>query len=179
MAERTRLSDRPVFAARRISLPSASPIAPVRETLATLDASYVSQQITRMEVAIEHDPALAIGTAKELVETCCKTILQERGECVPSNVDVPQLVKLTMKQLKLTPEDIPNGDRGSDSVRRILGSLSTITQGVAEIRNLFGTGHGRIAGSEGLTSIHAKLVVGAASSVAVFLLETHRNGTRR
>ena len=47
---------------------------------ARFDADYLRQQIIRMEEAVESDPALAIGTAKELIETCCKTILEERGE---------------------------------------------------------------------------------------------------
>ena len=38
-----------------------------------------TQQYERALAAVETDPSLAIGTAKELIETCCKTILSERG----------------------------------------------------------------------------------------------------
>jgi hypothetical protein len=45
-----------------------------------IDSAYLEQQIHRMETAVEDDPWLAIGTAKELVETTCKTILSERRQ---------------------------------------------------------------------------------------------------
>ena len=66
-----------------------------RDALLSTDPTYIAQQITRMEAAVLNDPALAIGTAKELVETCCKTILKERGISHGANADVPELVKLT------------------------------------------------------------------------------------
>lgn len=176
--ESTRLSGRPVFAARRRSVLGPAGLGTVRATLAAVDESYVAQQITRMEAAIEHDPGLAIGTAKELLETCCKTILQERGEAVPAAADLSQLVKLTMNQLDLIPATLANPLRADETVRRLLGSLSGLTQGLAELRNRFGTGHGRPAGSEDLTPVHAKLAVGAASTLSVFLFETHRRSAR-
>ena len=45
------------------------------ENAARMNANYLKQQIQRMEQSIDSDPSLAIGTAKELIETCCKTIL--------------------------------------------------------------------------------------------------------
>ncbi|MHB8563830.1 MAG: abortive infection family protein, partial [Acidiferrobacteraceae bacterium] len=119
------------------------------------------------------DPGLAIGTAKELVETCCKTILRERGIEFSKSADLPELVKLTSKELELTPHDIAEKTKASDTIKRLLSNLATITQGIAELRNQYGTGHGKAAGAKGLQSRHAKLAVGAASTLAVFLSETH------
>ena len=42
----------------------------------------LAEQIRRMKDSVETDPSLAIGTAKELIETCCKTILAERGQAI-------------------------------------------------------------------------------------------------
>lgn len=52
----------------------------LKETAFTFDAKHLAEQIRRIEHSVESDPTLAIGTAKELVETCCKTILLERGK---------------------------------------------------------------------------------------------------
>ena len=41
---------------------------------ARVDSAYISRQVTRMEEAAESDPELAIGTAKEFIETICRTI---------------------------------------------------------------------------------------------------------
>jgi hypothetical protein len=126
-----------------------------------------------MEGSVVNDPDLAIGTAKELIETCCKTILNERGVEFPKGADLPQLVKLTSKELQLTPDDIPDQAKAAETIKRLLSNLATITQGVSELRNQYGTGHGKHSGAKGLTSRHAKLAVGAASTLAVFLVETH------
>jgi hypothetical protein len=132
-----------------------------------------------MESAVANDPALAIGTAKELVETCCKTILVVRNVAFSRSAEVPELVKLTVKELELTPADIPDAAKAAETIKRLLSNLATVTQGIAELRNHYGTGHGKAAGSRGLGPRHAKLAVGAASTLAVFLAETHNERPRR
>ena len=42
----------------------------------------------------------------------------------------------------------------------------------AELRGLYGTGHGKHANTEGLSARHAKLAVGAAATLVTFLFET-------
>ena len=175
LIERTRMSGRPVFVGRFVGIVGAPALSAAREALAGTDPGYVAQQITRMDAAVVNDPSLAIGTAKELVETCCKTILTDRGVAFSKNADIPELVKLTSKELELTPDDIPEKAKASDTIKRLLSNLATITQGVAELRNHYGTGHGKAAGAKGLQSRHAKLAVGAASTLAVFLAETHND----
>lgn len=132
-----------------------------------------------MEASVLNDPALAIGTAKELVETCCKTILEARSIPFRRNADIPELTKLAVKTLELTPDDTSEKSKAVDIIRRLLSNLATITQGVAELRNYYGTGHGKAAGAKGLGSRHAKLAVGAASTLAVFLTETHNERRSR
>jgi hypothetical protein len=173
LVERTRLSGKPVYVGRYVGIGTVSGIAAARETLAGTDPSYVAQQITRMEAAVINDPGLVIGTAKELVETCCKTILDARRVAFSKGADLPELVRLTSKELELTPDDIPEKAKAADTIKRLLSNLATITQGVAELRNHYGTGHGKSAGAKGLQSRHAKLAVGAASTLAVFFSETH------
>lgn len=174
IVERTRISGRPVFAARHVGVAATPGVAAARTALGAADPAYVAQQITRMEAAIYADPDLAIGTAKELIETCCRTILSERGAAEPPDADVARLVKATAKVLALTPADIPDSAKAVDSIRRLLSNLATISQGLSELRNSYGTGHGRKAKSKGLEPRHAKLAVGAASTLAVFLTETHQ-----
>lgn len=138
-----------------------------------LDLPELQRQISRLEEAIDNDPALAIGTAKALVETVCKTILEQRGIQVPDHPDIGVLVKETRKALRLLPEDVPGAARGTKSVRLVLSSLGSIVQGLGELRNRYGTGHGKVGSTRGLGHRHARLAVGAASTLAVFLLETH------
>jgi hypothetical protein len=173
LIERTRLSGKPVFSGRYTGVSGTPGVTAARETFSGTDPGYIAQQITRMETAVTSDPSLAIGTAKELVETCCKTILSEREVEFSKNADIPELIKLTVKELELTPDDIPDKAKAADTIKRLLSNLATITQGIVELRNQYGTGHGKVAGTKGLGSRHAKLAVGAASTLAVFLAETH------
>jgi hypothetical protein len=174
LVEKTRMSGKPVFTGRDIGIVGIPGITAVKQVLSGTDTAYVAQQITRMESSVVNDPDLAIGTAKELIETCCKSILHERGVDIPNNTDIPRLVKLASKELQLTPSDIPESAKASETIKRLLSNLATITQGIAELRNQYGTGHGKIGTTKGLTSRHAKLAVGAASTLAVFLVETHQ-----
>lgn len=139
------------------------------------NANYLKEQITRMEMSIDTDPALAIGTAKELIETCCKTILTERGKPMKGTQDIPTLTKATLKELKLLPNDVPDAVRGKDVIKRLLQNLGTIGNNLAELRGLYGTGHGKDGQTTGLETRHAKLAVGSATTLATFLFETHKS----
>jgi hypothetical protein len=148
-------------------------LASIKDTAAVFDAKHMADQIRRMESAVESDPSLAIGTAKELIETCCKTILAERGKPVSGTPDLSTLTKKTLKELKLVPEGIPDAARGADVIKRLLSNLGTIGNGLAELRGLYGTGHGKHGTATGLGARHAMLAVGAAATLTIFLFETH------
>lgn len=138
-----------------------------------LTASELAGQIERIRAAIDKDPALAIGTAKELVETTCKTILQDSGKPPTSTLDLGDLVKAAMAEVKLVPDDIDDRAKGADAIKKILRSLTATVAGLGEIRNVYGSGHGRHGRARGLTPRHARLAVGAAATLATFLFETH------
>lgn len=146
----------------------------IKNVAVTFDAKHLAQQIKRMERAIENDPPLALGTAKELVETCCRTILRERSKPVTGSPDVSALTKAAMKELKLVPESVPDHAKGSHIIKRLLSNLGSVCQCIAELRNLYGTGHGKDGKAESIKPRHARLAVGTATALATFLLATHQ-----
>ena len=148
-------------------------IIDLAEIATRLDADYLRQQISRMEDAVESDPALAIGTAKELIETCCKTILEERGESFEKDPDMPELTKAVFKQLKMTRDDVPDAAEGAESIKRVLSNLGSISNELVRLRNLYGTGHGKLADMPSLSPRHAKLAVGSAATLVRFMFESH------
>jgi hypothetical protein len=172
IAPQTFVSNRPIFSACRRLLPDHA-VAAVSAIATALSAEYISRQITRMQAAT--DPDLAIGTAKELVETVCKAILDEKGVPHDPAWEVSPLVKATTKALKLTPDDIPAAAKGAETIKILLSNLSSIAGRIAELRNLYGTGHGKSPSVEGLQPRHARLAVGAAATFVAFLFETHRD----
>ena len=150
----------------------------IRSLAAAFDLPALRVEIDRLTGAADEDPSLAVGTAKEMVETICKTILQDRG-VVDKGEDLPQLVRNTAKELSLVPESIPEHAKGSEIIRRMLSNLNQVSQGIAELRNLYGSGHGRDGRFKGIQPRHAKLAVGAAATLGTFLMETHLERTAR
>lgn len=132
------------------------------------------QIVDRMMNSIDSDPAVAIGSAKELLESTCKTILEDRGVSHQS-LNIPKLHKAVCKELQLLPESIHDDVAGADTLRRILQSHAQIVIGLAELRNLYGSGHGRSGSSAGVQPHHARFAVGTALSTVSFLLHVHRS----
>ena len=174
LVEKTRISERPIFVGRYKLLGHTTIQKSKKEIANYLSDEYVVKQINIMESAIENSPELAIGTAKELIETICHTILTEREIETDKNWDLLQLLKQTTKQINLTPEGIPDETKAAKTIKSILGSLTTVVQGLSELRNQYGSGHGKKASFKGLSPRHAKFSVGAASTLAIFLLDTHK-----
>ena len=113
------------------------------ESIARLaDPSAIREGFDRIRRAIGDDPALAVGSAKELIESTAKVVLSERGQPFDDKADLPKLARAAQLSLGLDPST-GSGPDGSDGVRRILGAVTTIANGLAELRNRgMGTGHG-------------------------------------
>jgi hypothetical protein len=138
-----------------------------------LTQSYVSKQVRLMNQSINDNPHLALGTAKELIETCCKSILTEEGVSYDRDWDIQKLVKETNKIVDLIPFDIENREVAKTSVAKILGGLSNVVHGITELRNSYGSGHGHAPNFKMLDNLYVKLAVTSASELAIFYLTLH------
>jgi hypothetical protein len=173
LVEEERIAGRPRFVAKRQGLADGRSVSRARNVADALDAGWMQKEIERLEHAVERDPALAIGTAKDLVESCCKTILTKRGVTFTSSATLPDLTKALAKELKLVPEGISDRAKGAESVRLILRNLSGLTHYLAELRGLYGSGHGRDGRHRGLEPRHARLAVASAVAFIDFVTDTH------
>ena len=171
-----KISEKPVFGYRLIADGAKGQLAQVKAVAERLSGRYVVQQIRRLEEAVEKDPELAIGTAKEFLETLCKTILSERQVAFAKDEDFPKLVRTTIKTLSMVPDNLEQSAAAEKIMTVLLNNLSSISNQLAELRNLFGTGHGKSTDHIGLEKRHAKLAVGAAATLALFLFESHELG---
>lgn len=136
-------------------------------------SEYLSKQIELMLKMQTENPTDAIGKAKELIESCCKTILDEMNIVWDKNWDMGRLTGETLKQLNLTPQSIVSSDPVDENIKAVLGNLRGITSKLAEIRNAYGSGHGKSATFTGLEVRHAKLAVGCSITFVTFLWDTY------
>lgn len=105
----------------------------------------------------------------ELIGSCCKTILDNKGVAWDKNQDMSKLTSETLSLLNLTPKSIADTDPVSENIKAVLGNLRGISTKLAEIRNPYGSGHGKSASFTGLETRHAKLAVGCSITFVTFL----------
>ncbi|AZC91345.1 hypothetical protein C4K29_5066 [Pseudomonas chlororaphis subsp. piscium] len=175
--EEERIAGRPRFSFRQRSSSSRA-VLRAKTVAEALNAGWMAKEIERLENSIDRDPALAIGTAKELIETCCKSILTKRAIPFTKSDDLGDLTKKVAKELQLVPEGITDATKGAENIRLILRNLTQLTNNLAQLRGLYGTGHGRDGQHRGLQPRHARLAVASAVAFIDFVSETfrHREG---
>ena len=115
--------------------------------------------------------AAAVGSAKELVESTFKIVLDDYGVTYDRSTDLPELYKLVALELRIARESVPDSAKGSRASHKILSNLTTTVQNLAELRNELGLGHSRTPTSKALTR-HARLAGDSAQTIANFVLAT-------
>jgi hypothetical protein len=133
------------------------------------DIPEINRHIARIRLAADSDPEQVIGSSKELLETVLDAINKDSGKPKPNKL--PKLAKQVRDYLGLT--DAPGGS----AIAMVLSGLSQIVDGLAEIRNDHGTGHGRVDAIQ-LDTAAARLVADSASAQALYLLTVWRNQSR-
>jgi len=118
---------------------------------------------------VDEDPDGAITSARSLLESVCKQILEKRS--VPhTNEDLPKLYGKVAKELNLAPSA-----HSEEAVKRILGGCFSVVEGIGALRNSLGDAHGRGLNSAKPDVRHARLAVNFSTAAASFLLETDSN----
>lgn len=145
----------------------------------TLDFDTVSREITRALDNAEHDPEDAVTAANAVLEAVCRSILVELGLELPARKDIDGLVRAVQEPLDLSPSraDLP-AEIAAD-VRQVLGGLTTAAKGIGALRTHAGDAHGRERGFRRIDARIARLAIHAASTIALFLIETWERKFKR
>lgn len=166
------MSGRPVFTAhQRKGAKQPSSALRIPEYQRLKDPKVFEDHLRRIEAGLSTDPAAAIASSKEMVESVCKIILDDYEVSYRNKDDLLTLYKKAAAALKLNAESVPDSKKGSEAAQGTLRALVTAVQRLAELRNELGLGHGRTEASQALTR-HARLAFNSASTVAEFLLDT-------
>jgi hypothetical protein len=150
-------------------------VRPARQLpLASLrDPAAIRDNLDRIQRALDDDPAQAVGSAKELIESTAKTVLLELGKTFTEKDDIAALIRQAQQALLLHPSSSTPGPDGTDAVKKILGAVTSVAIGVAELRNRgHGTGHGAAGARVGLHARHGHLAVNAAITWCQLMLDT-------
>lgn len=138
-------------------------------------AIHIKAQILAIESAIEQSPAFVFDLSKSLIDTVCKTILEDRGVKLPGKPESPALLRETLKALKLHHDDVDQTEKTYESLKKTANGLQTALTGICELRNAHGLiGHGRDGYAPALESVQAQFVASAADAIVHILYRSHR-----
>lgn len=136
-----------------------------------LTVADVEAHAQRIRGGLNTDPAQAVGSAKELLETVLKSILGLHGTGKETQQNLPKLIGGALDELGMSPGRLDMTEPGADQRRMILQSLVAIVSATSELRNAgLGTGHG-VSRAPALDSAFARLAVSSAVSAATFLAD--------
>lgn len=117
----------------------------------------------------EIDPEGAITSARTLIESVLKYILDEQSITYNEGADLPVLYKEVAKSLNLAPELHNEG-----IFKQILGGVSSVVTGLGALRNKLGDAHGKSKTNVKPSVRHSELAVNLAGSMAVFLFKSYK-----
>lgn len=137
-------------------------------TIRKFNQEYINSEWSKALQRKADDPEGAITTARTLIETTCKYILDELNETYKDDLELPKLYKLTAEKLNLAP------DQHTEQVfKQILGGCQTVVEGLGALRNKLSDSHGKKVKQSKPTSRHAVLAVNLGGTMTTFLLETY------
>jgi hypothetical protein len=132
----------------------------------------VSRDLDRALTSAATDPEDAVTAACSTVESVCRSIMIELGEPLPAKKDVQGLYNAVKRPLGLSPDRSDIDPLIANDVRQVLSGLATVIGGVGALRTHGGDAHGREKGFARLDARIARLSIHAASTAALFLIET-------
>ena len=139
----------------------------ISEILEQFGAEHVNQVWQKALDRRTDDPEAAITSARTLLESVCKHILDETDTSYENNADLPKLYHLTATQLNLAP------DQHSEQIfKQILGGCQSIVSGLGAVRNRYGDAHGQGSSPTKPSPRHAELAVNLAGAMSMFLVAT-------
>ncbi|MDQ2839978.1 MAG: abortive infection family protein [Acidobacteriota bacterium] len=136
-----------------------------------LDLKGLHDRIRQAEKKVDSDPAGAIGDAKELLESVYRTVARHHGIAIDGAADVTEMFKAVRDVLVVVSPGVTEPEKANATIKRLLGNLSGLSGTIAELRNAYGSGHGKADGFVGLDRKHARLAVTTAGAIAAFVLE--------
>jgi hypothetical protein len=127
---------------------------------------------TQWQKALERkitDPEGAITTARTLIESILKHILDEKKIAYNEYSDLSEIYKEVSKSLNLAPEQ-----HQEQIFKQILGGANGIISGLGSLRNKLGDAHGKSKSNIKPKERHSELAVNLAGTMALFLYRTHK-----
>ena len=133
-----------------------------------LELESVGDELRRALEHVESDPEDALTAACSIAMSVCTVLLERMRKPLPATRDIAHLSKEVARHLNLSPE---REDIAPD-IKRILGGLANVADGIGSLRTHGGDAEGRGEGVRRVDARIARFAVNAAASYCLFVLET-------
>ncbi len=144
--------------------PAANEIAQV---LQIFDTAHVHSAWQKALARRNTDPEAALTSARTLLESTCKHILDGLSVAYADTADLPELYGAVAKAMNLSPSQ-----HTELIFKQVLGGCHSVVQGLGAMRNRLGDAHGKGATAYKPLPRHAALAVNLGGAMAMFLVET-------
>lgn len=141
--------------------------AGVTLALTKFDSAHVQVAWQKALERRASDPEGAITSARTLLESVCKHILDVSGASYEDSADMNKLYRLTAEQLNIAPNQ-----HTEQIFKQILGGCTAVVEGLGALRNRLSDAHGKGKAAVKPAARHAELAVNLAGGMAMFLLAT-------
>ncbi|MFZ0944569.1 MAG: abortive infection family protein [Syntrophobacteraceae bacterium] len=146
-------------------------LASLSRTLEQLirDRDFVSinEEFDRALRSVENSPRDAVSAACNILESLCKTYIEEENLEMPTKQDLKSVWSVVRKDLGIDPSLIEDRD-----IQEILSGIFAVVGGIGALRTHASSAHGSGKKTYRLEPRHARLAVHASHTLTLFILES-------
>lgn len=145
----------------------AAPSRSLEERIRDRDFSSINAEFDRALRNVEASPREAVSAACNLLESLCKTYIEDEKLTAPSKLDLQGVWAAVRKDLGFDPSAVADRD-----LQEILSGLIATVNGIGALRTHASSAHGPGRTSYKLEPRHARLAIHSAHTIALFVLES-------
>ncbi|MBI4168482.1 MAG: abortive infection family protein [Acidobacteria bacterium] len=145
----------------------AMPTRTLQAILKARDLPALEVEVERARQSVETDPPACITACCSILEALCKVFIDDEGLPMPAKQTIKPLWKVVQDHLGLDPGRVED-----DDISHILSGMTSVVDGIGSLRTHASSAHGRGRRQYTMLARHARLVLHAAHTLAVFVIET-------
>ena len=151
----------------RVASALGTPSRSLEELIRGRDLAAIDEEFARALRNIEGNPREAVSAACNILESVCKTYIEDEGLEMPKKQDLKPVWEVVRKHLGFDPSRVEGRD-----LKEILSGLLAVVGGIAALRTHASSAHGAARKSYRLEPRHARLAVHSAHTIVAFILES-------
>jgi hypothetical protein len=145
----------------------ATPTRSLEAALRGGDLDHITKEFDRAIEAAERDPGQAVTAGSAILEALFKTYIADEMLEMPAKQTIMPLWHAVRSHLGLDPPT-----KEDDDIKKLLGSLAAMVDGIGSFRTHAGSAHGHGRKSYRVDARMARLVIHSAHTLTLFVLET-------